>query len=126
MVLVDANVIIRLITKEPIEHYEKSKKFFESVAKREIKAIILESVLMECYFVLFKLYKIDKKQVLQNLKILLEFKNIVNEDKYILIETLNILENKNIDFVDALLCAKSNLLGYEVISFDKDIKKCLK
>ena len=40
-------------------------------------------------------------------------------------EFLNILKNKNIDFIDALLCAKSKLLGYEVKSFDKDLKKCL-
>ena len=33
---------------------------------------------------------------------------------------------KNIDFADAMLCAKKNLEGYEVMSFDKDIKKCTK
>jgi len=126
MILIDTNLIIRFITKDPAEHYEKSKSFFEKIAKREIKAVITESVLMECYFVLHKLYKIDKQIVIKKLKTLLEFQNIVNDDKYILIEALNILNDTNIDFVDCLLCAKSRLLDYDIVSFDKDIKKCSK
>ena len=56
---------------------------------------------------------------------ILELQNVVNEDKLILIYTLNLLKKHNIDFIDALLCAKANFYGYEVRSFDKDIKKCL-
>ena len=43
-----------------------------------------------------------------------------------ILQVLDILKAKNIDFIDALLCAKSKILGYEVRSFDKDIEKCLK
>ena len=124
MILIDTNIIIRLITKDPIEHYEKAKEFFEDIAMRKKKGIILESVLIECYFVLHKLYKIDKLKVIHKLQILLEFENIVNKDKYTLLGALNILKEKNIDFVDALICAKSSINGYKIISFDKDIKKC--
>ena len=31
------------------------------------------------------------------------------------------MENKNIDFVDALICAKSKLENYKKLSFDKDL-----
>ena len=124
IILIDANIIIRLLTKTPSEQYNISKNLFEKIAKKEIKALISEGILMECYFVLTKFYKFDKQKVLSKLKIILELQNIISDDKYILIETLNILEKKNIDFMDALLCAKNNLLGYEIASFDKDIKKC--
>ena len=33
MVLVDANYIIRFFSKEPDEHYQKSKEFFEDYKK---------------------------------------------------------------------------------------------
>lgn len=33
-------------------------------------------------------------------------------------------ENKNIDFVDALICAKSKLQGFGKLSFDSDVEKC--
>jgi len=47
----------------------------------------------------------------------------VVDNKVLLIETLNIVENKNIDFVDALFCAKSKLQSYGKLSFDKDVNK---
>jgi len=126
MVLVDANYIIRFFSKEPDEHYKKSKEFFEDLARAKVKVIISEGVLMECFFVLSKFYKYPKDEVIEMLTTIMNFKNVVNEDKYIILTALSILKDKNIDFIDALLCAKSKLLGYEVKSFDKDLKKCVK
>jgi len=126
MILVDANYIIRFFSQDQEEHYQKSREFFENLAKGKVKAIISEGVLMECFFVLRKVYKYSKDEVIEMLSTIMSFKSVINEDKIILLEALNILKDKNIDFIDALLCAKSNLLGYEVKSFDNDIKKCLK
>ena len=40
-------------------------------------------------------------------------------------EKLNNVDEKKIDYVDALICSKSKLQGYGKISFDKDVmKKC--
>jgi predicted nucleic-acid-binding protein len=126
MVLVDANYIIRFFSKEPDEHYQKSKEFFEDLARGKVKVIISEGVLMECFFILNKFYKYPRNEVIDMLTTIMNFKNVVNEDKHIILTTLSILKDKNIDFIDALLCAKSKLLGYEVKSFEKDLKKCLK
>jgi len=126
MVLIDTNIIIRLITQTPKNQYEEAKDFFKKLAYREIEAVVLESVSMECFFVLNKVYNIKREDVLKKLKYILEFENIVNKDKYILIETLNLMSKKNIDFVDALLCVKSQIDSIEIFSFDKDIKKCKK
>ena len=126
MVLVDTNYIIRYFSKEPDEQYQKSKEFFEDLARGKIKAIISEGVLMECFFVLNKVYKYSRDEVIEMLITIMSFKNVVNEDKHILLQVLEILRAKNIDFIDALLCAKSKALGYKILSFDKDIEKCLK
>ena len=126
MVLVDTNYIIRYFSKEPDEQYQKSKEFFEDLAKGKVKAIISEGVLMECFFVLNKFYKYSRDEAIEMLITIMSFKNVVNEDKYILLQALEILKDKNIDFINALLCAKSKALGYEILSFDKDIEKCLK
>lgn len=80
---------------------------------------------MECYFVLKSVYKYQKEDVCEMLLKILKIGNIINDDKYILIEALNILKAHNIDFIDTVLCAKANIFGYEIKSFDKDIKKCL-
>jgi len=126
MVLIDTNYIIRFLTMTPPEHFEKAKELFYKVAKKELEVVVSEGIIMECYFVLSKFYKWEKNRIIEKLEKILNFHNVICNEKFILLETLNILKDKNIDFIDALLCAKSNLLGYEVKSFDNDIKKCLK
>jgi len=67
---------------------------------------------------------LPKGEVIADLKRIIALRGVVG-DKVLLIETLNIVEDKNIDFVDALICAKSRLQGYGKLSFDKDVnKKC--
>ncbi len=126
MVLIDTNYIIRFLTMEPMEHYEKAKELFYRVAKREVEVIISEGIIMECYFVLLKFYKWDKERIINKLEKILKMKNVLCNEKYIILQVLDILRVKNIDFIDALLCAKNKALGYEILSFDKDIEKCLK
>jgi len=62
--------------------------------------------------------------VISDLKKIIALRGIVG-DKILLLETLNVIDAKNIDFVDALICAKSRLYEYGTLSFDKDLdKKC--
>ena len=126
MVLIDTNYIIRFLTMQPLEHYEKAKELFYRVAKREVEVMVSEGIIMECYFVLLKFYKWDKNRLIDKLEKILKMKNVFCNEKYILLQALEILKAKNIDFIDALLCAKSKALGYKILSFDKDIEKCLK
>ncbi|KIM04340.1 MAG: twitching motility protein PilT [Sulfurovum sp. FS06-10] len=79
---------------------------------------------MEALFVLVKFYKLPQSEVIEDLKRIIALRGVVGE-KIVLLETLNIVDGKNIDFVDALICAKSRLRGYGKLSFDKDVnKKC--
>lgn len=122
--LLDANVIIRFLVGDNEDQLKQTIKYFKQIEECSLEVEILDSVIMEVYFVLTKFYKLDRISVIQDLKSILALDGVVNSDKVILYEALNIVENKNIDFVDALICAKSNLQGYGILSFDKDLKKC--
>jgi predicted nucleic-acid-binding protein len=122
--LLDANVIIRFLTGDDEKFLKKSIEYFEQIEKKELKVEILSEVVMEVFFVLTKFYKLPKNEVISDLKVILSLEGVVNKDKIILFEALNIIENKNIDFVDALICAKYKLQGYGKLSFDKDLNKC--
>jgi predicted nucleic-acid-binding protein len=122
--LLDANVIIRFLTGDDEKFLKKSIEYFEQIEKKELKVEILSEVVMEVFFVLTKFYKLPKNEVISDLKVILSLEGVVNKDKIILFEALNIIENKNIDFVDALICAKCKLQGYGKLSFDKDLNKC--
>lgn len=121
--LIDANIIIRFLVGDHQGYLEKSIKIFKDIEQVKMQVEILDGVLMEVFFVLTKFYKLPKKSVINDLKTILSLNGVVNTDKTILFETLSLIENKNIDFVDALICAKSKLQGYKKLSFDNDLKK---
>ena len=122
--LLDTNIIIRFLVGDNEEHLAKSTEYFEQIELGPMEVEILSDVLMEAFFVLTKFYKLPKIEVISDLKTILSFEGVVNKDKVILFETLSIIENKNIDFVDALICAKCKFQNYEKLSFDKDLNKC--
>ncbi len=122
--LIDANVIIRFLLGDDEKFLQKSIEIFQQIEDASLQVEIVEGVLMEVFFVLTKFYKLPKQDVISDLKNILALEGVVNSDKIILFETLNLMDIKNIDFVDALICAKSKLQGYGKLSFDKDIEKC--
>ena len=122
--LIDTNIIIRFLVGDHEEHLKIATEIFAKVENAEIEVEILEIVIMEALFVLTKFYKLPKSEVVADLKRLIALQGVVG-DKVLLIETLHIVDDKNIDFADALICAKSRLQGYKKLSFDADInKKC--
>jgi len=125
--LIDTNVIIRFLVGDHEEHLEQSKKIFTQIQDGILQVEILSEVLMEVLFVVVKQYKVPKAITIEKLKGILLLEGVVNSDKMILLETLNMFLDKNIDYVDALICTKAKLEGYGKISFDKDVmRKCEK
>jgi len=125
--LIDANIIVRFLVKDNEEQFVISKDIFQQIQQGTLKVEILSEVLMEVLFIMMKVYKIPKGIVIEKLKSLLLLDGVVNDDKGICIDALNLMQNKNIDYVDALICTKNVLQGYGKISFDKDVmKKCEK
>lgn len=122
--LLDTNVIIRFLVGDHPEHLVIATEIFTKIENGEYEVEILESVIMEVLFVLVKFYKLPQSEVITDLKRIIALRGVVG-DKVLLIETLNIVDEKNIDFVDALICAKSRLQGYGKLSFDGDVnRKC--
>lgn len=122
--LIDTNIIIRFLVGDHDEHLQIATEIFTKVENGEIEVEILEPVIMEALFVMLKFYKLPQSEVITDLKRLIALRGVVG-DKVLLVETLNIVQDKNVDFVDALICAKSRLQGYGKLSFDKDVnKKC--
>jgi predicted nucleic-acid-binding protein len=118
MILLDANYILRFLLKDNLEMYEISKECIVN----EI-CIIQNEVLAEVVFVLLKFYQVEKPDIVKSLTDVLKYDNIVMEDKNSIVESLNIFKNKNLYFVDCILCAKSN--KYTIKTFDKKLNQCI-
>lgn len=124
--LPDTNTIIRYLTKDEPSLYEKAADFFESVRAGEEKAVILESVLVECTYVLTMIYKVPKEQIVDSLLKIMRYKGILNDDKEELIEALTIFKTRSIDIVDCILVAKGKSYGMPLFTFDKKLNTLFK
>ncbi len=121
MIYIDANVVLRYLLNDNKKYSVISKDIIEN---NEI--FIKTEVLAEIVYVLNKTYNVPK-DLLKNVLIdLLNNSNINVEAKDIIIESLNIFNEKNIDFIDSLLCAYGKILNYKIATFDKKLIKCLK
>ena len=119
MIVLDTNYILRFLIKDNDEMYE--------IAKEAIKnndCFIDNEVLAEIVFVLMKVYNTSKSDIKNTLVKFLSFENIILNSKTTILKALELFDEKNIDFVDAILCAKSK--KYEVKTFDKKLNKCIK
>ncbi len=118
MILLDANYILRFLLKDNLEMYEISK---DCIVNNN--CIISSEVLAEVVFVLLKVYKVEIDDISKSLINILEYDNIIVNDKNIIIQSLKIFKDKSLDFVDCILCAKSK--KYTVKTFDKKLNKCI-
>jgi len=124
--LIDANVIIRFfVGNEQDKDYNKSVQIISEIEQGMLQVEILSEVVMEVIFVMTKFYKSPLDKIALALKELILLDGVVNKNKYILVNTIDMMVEKNIDFVDALICSKAKLQNYGKISFDKDVvNKC--
>jgi len=124
--LPDTNIIVRYLIKDDITLYAKAKEFFDKVKNGHTKAIILESVIAECVYVLTKIYQVPKDKVAESLIDILHYKGIANDDQNELIRALSFFSEKGLDIVDCILCAKAVESGDHLFTFDADLDKLVK
>ena len=120
--LPDTNTILRYLLGDEPRLYEKAAGFFEKVRVGDERAVILESVIVECVYVLTKFYKVPRGEVSAKLKELLHYKGVTNDDRDALIEALTTFVDKpSLDIVDCVLCAKAEAHNMPLFTFDKSL-----
>ncbi len=84
---------------------------------------ISHEVLAEVIYVLMGVYSISKNEISDMLVELISFENIHTLDDDLTRISLKIFKEKNIDFIDCLLCAYS--VNDTIKTFDKKLLKCI-
>jgi len=75
MEVVDANVIIRYLMADVDELYSQAEKIFMEAIKGERKLFIPQSVIAEVIFVLSKVYKVPRKEIVSAIDYFLSIRN---------------------------------------------------
>lgn len=121
--LPDTSVIVRYLTRDDEPLFLRAKEFFDKVRVGSTKALIIESVIAECIYVLTRIYKVPKRKAADSLNDILHYRGIANPDQKELIRALTLFSEQNIDIVDCILCVKAAGPGTALFSFDRDLNK---
>ena len=119
MIRIDTNYIIRYFINDNVEMANQAE---EILLNKNI--FIANEIIAEVIYVLNSVYNISKKETADLLLELISFENILLSDKNIAQKSLEYFKEKNLDFVDCLLCSYSQ--KDDILTFDKKLKKCVK
>lgn len=119
--LPDTNTILRYLLKDEQNQHNEAAGVFEEFRAGNQTAIILESVLVECVYILTKFYKVPRSETADVLTRLLAYKGILNDDVRELTEALAMFADSTIDIVDCVLCVKAKNYQFSLFTFDKKL-----
>lgn len=126
MRFLDANVILRYLTRDHPDHSRRAYAFLQRVGAGEIAATITEAVLAEVVHVLSSkaLYNVPRAEIQTRLTTLLTLKGLRLRAKGTYVRALEVYATTNLDFVDALLVAQvGRAESATLVSFDRGYDK---
>ena len=114
----DANVILRYLMHDDDTFYENAKK---EILKNPIVPILIIS---EVVYVLKKVYLVPRDDIADSLVKLSD--EVEYENLEIVLETLKLFKEENLDFADCYLLARNKLLNENIATFDNKLNNYLK
>jgi predicted nucleic acid-binding protein len=118
--LVDANVILRFITKDPPEMADAARNLFNQAEAGEIGLIILMITVAEVVWFLESFYNYPKIQVAETFGAFLRCDGLQVEQANLIQEALSLYQRNNLDFADALMASSALRKGpLSIFSFDR-------
>lgn len=119
--IVDTNILIRLFTKDDDTQIEQLVQLME---RGDIAFRVLSIVLIEAYWVLRKVYNVDKETILRVFEDFIEADGVELDEDGFVQRVLARFRGVNVDLVDVYLAEKSRNLGLSVLTWNgKDFRK---
>lgn len=119
MNIADTNIVLRYILKD---HPELSPRAAEQIEHNDI--FLPTEIVCEVAYVLQKVYQMPKSDIRTILQQLFDNGLISVEKPFLYRKALDVYAMKNLDIVDAFLCAYRVLEELEVFTFDEKLQKC--
>ncbi|MCP4660001.1 MAG: type II toxin-antitoxin system VapC family toxin [bacterium] len=121
---VDANVILRFLTGEPQEMYERSVRLMARAERGEVKLVISPIIVAEVIWVLKSFYGNSMAEIAEVIVPFVSAPGLDLEDRETVIQAVELAREKNVDFIDALLALQAGGQDEKVCTFDaKDFKR---
>ncbi len=121
---IDANIILRYLTGQPPEMAAETKKVLAAAERDEIQLLITTVTLAEVVWTLSSVYRLTRSEIAAELMAFVTADGLETENLHEVTLALSLYRTGNMDFADALLAARSLLVGPPVVySFDRDFDR---
>ncbi|MEW6375502.1 MAG: PIN domain-containing protein [Thermodesulfobacteriota bacterium] len=122
--LVDANVILRYLTRDPPAMAEAALKIFNEARTGKISLSIIPITVAEVVWTLESFYGYSKQQIAETMTQFLLCEGLEVEGLDLFTGALTLYHKKNLDFADAILAITSLRKGPKIIySFDRHLDR---
>lgn len=116
---VDANVVLRFLTRDPKKQAEKAAELMSRAERGEVTLVLSTLVVAEIFWVLKSFYRHSLADIARVLVPLLSADGIESEDRERMIQAIELARDKNVDLVDAVLALQAAERGESVCTFDE-------
>jgi predicted nucleic-acid-binding protein len=120
---VDANVLLRFLTREPKDLADKAARLMARAERGEVVLVLSSLVVAEVFWVLRSFYRHSLEDIASVLVPLMSADGVELDDRETLIQAVELAKDKKVDFVDAVLALQAARSGEPVCSFDGDFKR---
>lgn len=118
--VIDANVILRFLTRDQPKQAERCKALFTRLETGEETAYLPEVAVSEVVWTLKSFYKWPAQRIRRFVGQVVTLKGVRLQARGKLLQALALFAEKNIDFSDALIAAEMLIRGYtEIYSYDR-------
>jgi predicted nucleic acid-binding protein len=124
--IIDANLIVRLVTGDDPLKQVAVAHLFRSVGRGNLRVRIPVATVVDAVFVLTspRMYGLDRARVSRELVALLEHQRVEMDNKPTVLFALELFGRHRIDFGDACVAAEAMMLGNgDVYSYDHDFDR---
>ena len=122
----DANVILRYLTKDHAEHSAAAQEVLQQVADGDLLVTTSETIIAEAVYVLSSrgLYNLSRPEIRRHLSNILRLQGMILPAKQTCERALEVYASTSLDFEDALSIAHMETLGITtILSFDRDFDR---
>lgn len=121
--LVDANIVIRYLTKDDPNLFIKAKQYFIDAASGKSKIYLDSVTVAEIVWVLTSFYKYPRINISEPLLKILSQQWVLSDRKSIIISALTFFTTHTLSYIDCYLHCLAKAKNLSLATFDKKLSK---
>lgn len=120
MIALDTNVLVRFVVEDDDEQTERTVRLIQDALAKDEALFVSEVVLCEVVWVLSRVYKLSKDELLQTLRALLQAKELEIREKDGVRRAVDAFAGGKGDFADSVIRELATAAGCDrIATFDK-------